>query len=116
MGDQINIAITSSPHDKVNGINIPDEPMVLLCEGIPRPLWMGRCVVLKRANRVPMAKGICCNFVIGFISPLGDSHVVLQISSSLSMALVPDDWRYSIRVWPIEFVYYNGANFQDHEL
>ena len=77
MGDQINIAFTSSPHDKVDGINILDELTALLCEGIHRPLWMGKCVVLKRANRVPVANGICCNVVIGFTSQLGDSHVVL---------------------------------------
>ena len=67
-----------------------------------------------------MARGICCNVssdvVIGTIGPLGDSHVAVLISSSLSMADVPDEWRYSIRAWPVEFIFYNGASFRDHEL
>ena len=62
---------------------------------------MEKCVVLHKANGVPVAKGICCNVssdvVIGTTGPLGDSHVAIQISSNLSMADVPDEWRYSIR-------------------
>ena len=29
---------------------------------------------------------------------------------------MPDEWRYSIRAWPVEFVFCNGASFWDHEL
>ena len=57
-------------------------------------------MVLHRTDGVPVAKGICRNVssevVIGSTNPLGDSHVAVQISSSLSMADVPDEWRYSI--------------------
>ena len=77
-------------------------------------------MVLHRPDGFPVAKGICRNVssdvVVGSTSPLGDSHVAIQISSSLSMADVPDEWRYSIRAWPIEFMFYNGASFRDHEL
>ena len=76
--------------------------------------------VLHRADGFPIAKGICRNVsfdvVVGSSGPLGDSRVAIQISSSLFMANVPDEWRYSIRAWPIEFVFYNGASFRDHEL
>ena len=74
--------------------------MAPLCDGTPRRLWVGKCVVLHTPDRVPVAKGICRNVsfdvVVGSIGSLGDSHVAIQISSSLSMADVPDEWRYSI--------------------
>ena len=77
-------------------------------------------MVLHRADGFPITKGICRNVssdvVVGSSGPLGDSRVAIQISSSLSMANVHDEWRYSIRAWPIEFVFYNGASFRDHEL
>ena len=89
--------------------------MAPLCEGIPRRLWVGKCVVLHKADGVPLAKGICCNvnsdFVIGSTCLLGNSHVAVQISSSLSMVDISDNCRDSIPAWPIEFVFYNGASF-----
>ena len=67
-----------------------------------------------------MAEGICCNVssddVIGSSGPLGDSHVAVQILSSLSEIDVPDEWRYSVRAWAIEHVYCNGASLKDHEI
>ena len=68
-----------------------------------------------------MARGNICrnvssDVVIGTTGPLGDSHVAVQISSSLSMADVPDKWRHSIRAWPVEFIFCNGPSFRDHEL
>ena len=120
MGDHIAIAYSSSSEDNVDGVTIPEEPMAPLCDGTPRKLWVGKCVVLHRANEVPVAKGIYqnvnSNVVVGSTSLLGDSHVAIQISSNLSMADVPDEWRYSIRAWHIEFVFYNGTSFWDHEL
>ena len=77
-------------------------------------------MVLHRLDGVPVVKGIYRNVsfdvVVGSTALLGDSHVAIQISSSLSMGDVPDEWRYSIQGWPIEFVFYNGASFRDHEL
>ena len=67
-----------------------------------------------------MAEGISRNVslddVIGSSGPLGDSHMAVQISSSLSKIDVLDEWRYSVRVWPIELVYCNGASLKDHEI
>ena len=121
MGDHVAIAYSTSSKDEVDGVTIPVEPMAPLCDGTPRRLWMGKCVVLHRADGVSISKGICQNVssdvVVGSTGPLGDSHVAIQISStSLSMEDVHNKWRYSIRAWPIEFVFYNGASFRDHEL
>ena len=120
MSDHIVVAWTSSSDDNVDGVSILDEPMPPLYEGILRRLWLEKCEVLYKNEGVLVARGICrkvsSDVVIGTTSPLGDSHVALQISSTLSMADVLDEWRYSIRAWPIEFVFYNGASFRDHEL
>ena len=120
MDDHVAIAYSTSSEDDVDEVTIPEEPMAPLCDGTPRRLWVGKCVVLHRPDGFPIAKGICRNVssdvVVGSSSPLGDSRVAIQISSSLSMADAPNEWRYSIRAWPIEFVFYNGASFRDHEL
>ena len=120
MGDHIAIAYSTSSEDDVGEVTIPEEPVAPLCDGTPRRLWVGKCVVLHRPDGFPIAKGICRNVssdvVVGSSGPLGDSRVAIQISSSLSMADAPDEWRYSIRAWPIEFVFYNGASLRDHEL
>ena len=120
MSDHINFAFNSSFDDDVDGVSIPDEVVPPLCEGIPRRLWVGKCVVLYKSDGVHVARGICRNVssdvVIGTTGPFGDSHVAVQISSSLSFADVPDEWRYSMRAWPVEFVFCNGASFRDHEL
>ena len=120
MSDHVVIAFNSSFDDDGDGVRVSDEPVPPLYEGIPWRLWVGKCVVLYKSHRVPLAKGICRNVsfdvIIGSTGPLGDSHVAVQISSSLSMADVPNEWRYSIRAWPVEFVFYNGASFRDHEL
>ena len=98
MDKHIAIAHSTSSEDDVDGVTIPEEPMAPLCDGTPRRFWVEKCVVLHRPNKVPVAKGICrnvsSNIVIGSTGPLGDSHVVIQISSSLSMVDVPDQWRY----------------------
>ena len=120
MSDHIDFAFNSSSDDDVDGVSIPEGGVPPLCEGIPRRLWMGKCVVLYKNDGVPVARGICRNVsydvVIGTTGPLGDSHIAVQISSSLSLADVPDEWRYSIRAWPVEFIFCNGASFRDHEL
>ena len=57
-------------------------------------------MVLHRADGFPIVKGICWNVssdvVVGSSGLLGDSHVAIQISSSLSMVDVPNKWKYSI--------------------
>ena len=116
MGDHVAIAYSTSSEDNVDDVSIPEETTAPFCDGTPRRLWVGKCVVLHRANGFPIVRGICRNVssdvVVGSSGPLGESHVAIQISSSLSMADVPNEWRYSIRAWPIEFVFYNGASFR----
>ena len=115
MSDHIDLAFNSSSDDDVDGVSILDEPMPSPCEGIPRWLWVGKYMVLYKNDGVPIARGVCRNVnsdvVIGTTGLLGDSHVAVQISSSLSVADVPNEWRYSIRAWPVEFVFCNGASF-----
>ena len=80
MGDHIDIALTSSD-DNVNEISIPNESTAPLCDGIPRRLCVGKCVILHRANGVALAKGICCNIssdvVVGSRGPFGDNLVAV---------------------------------------
>ena len=120
MSHHIIVACTPSSDDDLDGVSILDEPMPLFCEAIPQQLWVGKSLVLYKNDGMSMARGTCRNVssdvVIGTIGLLGDSHIAVQISSSLSMADVPDKWRYSIRAWHVEFVFYNGASFWDHEL
>ena len=101
MGDHVAIAYSTSSEDDVGAVTIPEEPVAPLYDGTPRRLWVGKCVVLHRSDGFPIAKGICRNVssdvVVGSSGPLGDSRVAIQISSSLSIADAPDEWRYSIR-------------------
>ena len=99
----------------------PEEVVVIPdCEGIPRPMWMTKVVDLHSSSGVHVAQGICysvsSDVVIGANGPLGDLHVAVQISKTLNNEVVPDEWRHSLRAWPIENVYLNGASLRDHEL
>ena len=99
MDVNIDIALTSFNND-VDEVNIRDESTAPLCNGIPRRLWVGKCMILHEADRVVVAKGISCkvssDIMVGSKGPLGDNHVAVQICSNLSIADVLDDWRYSI--------------------
>ena len=61
---------------------------------------MSQCMIFHQANKVLVAKGICCNMSldidVGLSFLLGDTHIVGQISFNLSVVDVPDHWRYSI--------------------
>ena len=111
---------TSSSDEDSSMMTNMDDSIILQCEGIPRWNWTGNCVVLQNASGAIVAERICRNVssdvVIGSSGPLGDSHVAVQISSSLSKIDVPDEWRYSVRARPIKRVYCNGASFKDHEI
>ena len=89
-------------------------------EGIPRPMWMTQVVDLHSSAGVHVAQGICysvsSDVVIGANGPLGDLHVAVQISKTLNHEAILDEWRYSLRAWPIENVYLNGASLRDHEI
>jgi hypothetical protein len=89
------------------------------CEGVLHYLWMTKCVSLHNEDGVAVAEGIChsvkSDLVIGTSGPLGKTHVVVQISKSMKEGEFSDDWRYSVRAWPIMHVFYNGASFFSHE-
>src|SRR5665811_226824 len=85
------------------------------CEGVPRHLWTTKCVSLHNSDGIAVGEGIChsvkSDLVVGSSGPLGDTHVAVQISWSLKPDEFPDDWRYTLRAFPITHVYYNGVSF-----
>jgi hypothetical protein len=99
-------------HEVFSDRDIPE------CEGVPRHLWT-KCVSLHNCDRIAVGEGICHSVksdqVLGSTGPLGDTHVAVQISKNLKPDEFLDDWRYSIRAWPIIHVFYNGTNFFNHE-
>ena len=92
---------------------------ILECEGVPRHLWTTKCVSLYNSNGIALEEGIChsvkSDLVVGNTGPLGDIHVAVQISRSLKLDELPNDWRYSVRAWPITHVFYNSVSFFKHE-
>jgi hypothetical protein len=64
-------------------------------------------------------EGIChsvkFDLITGSNGPLRDTHVVVQISKSINADEFLDDWKYSVRAWPITHVFYNGASLFNHE-
>ena len=119
MAGTIDFMCTSS-EDEQSKLNTAEDSSIPICEGILRKNWIGKCVVLQNASGISIASGInrnvSSNVVIGLSGPLGDTHVAVEISASLCQDDVPNEWRYSVRAWPIELVHCNGANFWDHEL
>jgi hypothetical protein len=89
------------------------------CEGLPRHLWTTKCVSLQNSDGIVVGEGICysvnSDLVVGSTGPLGNTHAAVHISRSLKPDEFPDDWRYSVRAWPITHVIYNGVNFFNHE-
>jgi hypothetical protein len=113
------LPVYSSDEEEID--NLADEVIEIpICEGIPRRLWMTQVVDLHNEAGGLVAQGIChsvnSDLVIGSNGPLGDSLVAVQISKSLNAEDVPDDWKYSLRAWPIVHVFLNGASLHDHEL
>ena len=119
MAGTIDFLCTTS-EDEQNELNIAEDTSIPICEGIPRKNWVGKIVLLHNATGVSVASGIYRNVssdvVIGSSGPLGDTHVAVQILSSLCEDDGPDEWRYSVQAWPIELVHCSGASFRDHEL
>ena len=90
------------------------------CEGIPRRLWMTKLVQLHNSDGLVVGEGICysvdSNLVEGCNGALGDSLVSVQICKSFYPVDIPEDWRYSLRAWPITQVFLNGASLHNHEV
>ena len=93
----------------------PDIPDFLV---IPPRLWMGKTVSLHDADGVRIAEGLVRNLrssaIVDSSGPLGDSLVVVQVSSLFVPVEDPDDWRYSFKSWPIRQVYLDGVSLFHH--
>jgi hypothetical protein len=100
-------------HEVFSDRDIPE------CEGVPRHLWTTKCMSLHNCNGIAVGEGIChsvkSDLVLGSTGPLGNTHVAVQISRSLKPDEFPDNWRYSVRAWPIKHVFFNGTSFFNHE-
>ena len=81
---------------------------------------MTKLVQLHNSDGLLVGEGICysvdSSLVQGCSGPLGDSRIAVQICKSFYPVDIPDDWRYSLRPWPIECVFLNGASLRDHEI
>ena len=110
-----------SSSDDEDTHEVPSEAGTILdCKGILRRLWMTKVVTVHSDDGVPVAEGICysinSDLVLDCNGPMRDSHVAVQISKSLYTDHVLNDWRYSLRAWPITHVFYSGASLRDHEV
>ena len=87
MANNIDFLCTSSSKEEQNKMNTIEDSLILLCEGIARWNWIGKCVVLQNASGVAVASRICCNVgsnvVIGSLESFGDTHVAVRYRLAL---------------------------------
>jgi hypothetical protein len=80
--------------------------------------WVGKIVDMQNVSRLTIADGILRNLrsseISGRTSPLGDSHVAIQVSGTIVLEEAPDEWRYCVKAWPLECVFYNGISLFHH--
>lgn len=118
----VDIQIPDEIYSSDDDVQIPDVMVddIPVCEGIPRRLWNTRCVIIQNEEGLPVAEGIChsvsFDLVFGSHGPLGDTHVGILITRSLSEADIPREWCHSLLAWPIHLVFCNGASLFDHEV
>ena len=100
MAGSVDFLCTSSSEEKQSKMNTMEDSSIPLYKGILRRSWVGKCVVLQNASGVIVASGIChnvsSNAIIGSLELFDDTHVMVQISSSLCEDDVQDKWRYSV--------------------
>nr|PNR45284.1 hypothetical protein PHYPA_015055 [Physcomitrium patens] len=94
-------------------------PAVPECEGLPRRLWITKCVTLYNAHRKLVGEGTChsvnSDLVLGANGPLGDTQVAVHICKTHSQDDIPQDLVYALVAWPIKLVHCHGASLHDHE-
>jgi hypothetical protein len=65
-----------------------------------------------------IAEGLVQNLrssaIVGSSGPLGDSQVVVQVSSTFVVEEAPDEWRYSFKWWPIQQLFLDGVSLYHH--
>lgn len=93
----------------------PDVPEFVV---IPPRHWVGRTVTLHNTMGDCIAEGLVRNLrssaLVGSLSPLDDSQVVVQVSNTFAKEEAPDEWRYSFKSWPIKQVYLDGVSLYNH--
>jgi hypothetical protein len=82
------------------------------CVGLSRDQWIDKGVSLLSPDGVVVATSIvrasqpqdCVDS-----SSLGENNVGIYILESNGHSPVPEDWRFSVRRWPIRYVIYDGV-------
>ena len=99
------------------------EPMMTAipeCKGLPRRLWISKCVTLYNAEGKLVGEGTChsvkSDLVLGANGPLRDTHVIVHICRTHLEEDIPDEQVYALVAWPIKLIHYHGASLHDHEL
>nr|PNR31019.1 hypothetical protein PHYPA_027335 [Physcomitrium patens] len=94
-------------------------PAVPECEGLPRRLWITKCVTLYNAHGKLVGEGTChsvnSDLVLGANGPLGDTQVAVHICKTHSQDDIPQDLVYALVAWPTKLVHCHGASLHDHE-
>ena len=94
-------------------VDVPD------CVGILRRMRNIKCIKLYNVDGVLVGEvtihSVDSELVLGASGPLGDAHVSVHVSMSLSKVDLPKERVYSLVAWPIELVHYCGASLQNHE-
>ena len=108
----------SSSSEDESSVVAPVDPDVPEFNVIPRRLWEGRTVSLHNGSGVRIAEGLLRNprssAILGSSRPLGDSQVVVQVSTTFVHVEAPDEWRYSFKPWPIQQVFLDGVSLFHH--
>ena len=108
----------SSSSEDESAVVAPVDPDVPEFNVIPRRLWEGRTVSLHNGSGVRIAEGLLRNprssAILGSSGPLGDSQVVVQVSTTFVPVEAPDEWRYSFKPWPIQQVFLDGVSLFHH--
>ena len=119
--DQDHSPLSSDSSDEEGVQHVRYEVTVIPdCEGVPRRLWMSKMVQLHNGDGLLVGEGICYSvdstFVAGCNGALGDSFVAVQICKAFYPVDIPEDWRYSLRAWPIAHAFLNGSSLHDHNV
>nr|PNR49411.1 hypothetical protein PHYPA_011307 [Physcomitrium patens] len=95
-------------------------PAVPECEGLPRRLWITKCLTLYNAHGKLVGEGTChsvnSDLVLGANGPLGDTQVAVHICKTHSQDDIPQDLVYALVAWPTKLVHCHGASLHDHEV
>ena len=110
--DEFNFSTDCSPEDVTLDVDLPKFVVLL------RRQWVGKIVDMRNVTGSTIADGILRNLrssdVSGTTSPIGETHVAIQVSKTFDEDEAPEEWRYCVKAWPIERVFYNGVSLFHH--